>query len=583
MLALLVGLAFTVWLFPRQLLFPANYYDVAAEDDTAHAIIGQRYFLLEQWHMPPLQAQLLRWPKGTNIGLTDSIPLLAIPAKLLRRILPPGFHAIFWFLAIAWCLQPVSAVFALRSAGEKRVLPSLAAAVIALSMPTLLCRSLRPHEALCGHFLILLAIGLYFRISRGSTIATWLGPPALLVSSLLIHPYLMAMVAAVLVAALISLLIRRDALRLSVSAALISAIAISGGLALLLGYAEEAGVGGAYEYYSMNLLSPIDPAGSTLVPFFPTLMDATGGQYEGYQYLGVGVLLLCSMAAVSICGRAPKRVCARHSGLLIVSMGLILFALSNSVYNGTFLVFHYENVPRIFSSFRGSGRFFWPVAYLLVIGSIVTLVRRLPTQVSATILLTAAALQFFDATALRNKVHDHLRRTEKWYIDRVALGTLMQHSDRLTVWPRYECRGGVVWDPQYLQVLLLASRYGLRTNTMYTPNPRLIGPCRAADVIGTPLQAGELRIILPAFRTDNVLPPESRELCHQIGHLTACAIQPSASASSGLRAKVPVKKANFGEQRAVASTSLASAMAALVSQSFSPKKRLFRVHQTEAD
>lgn len=525
MLALLVGLAFAAWLFPRQLLFPANYYDVAAEDDTAQHIIGQRYFLLDQWHMPPLQTQLLRWPKGTNIGLTDSIPLLAIPAKLLRRILPPGFHTIFWFLAIAWCLQPVAAVFALRSAGEKRVLPSLAVAVIALSMPTLLYRSMG-HEALCGHFLIFAAIGIYFRISHGSRIAMWLGPPALLVASLLIHPYLMAMVAALLVAVPISLLIRRDGLCLPASVALITAIAISGGLALLLGYAEDVGVSWGYGYYSMNVLSPIDPAGSTLIPFFPTLMDATGGQYEGFQYLGVGVLLLCLMAVISICGRAPKRVCARHAGLLIVSAGLIFFALSNSMYNGTFLVFHFQGVPRIFQSFRSSGRFFWPVAYLLVIGSIATVVRRLPPKVSATLLLIAAGLQFADATALRNKLHDHLRGAEKWQIDRNALGMLMQHSDRLTVWPRYECLAGVVGDPQYLQVLLLASQYGLRTNTMYTPNPRLIGPCRAADVIGTPLQAGDLRIILPAFRTDNVLPPNSLQLCHQIGHLTACAIQP---------------------------------------------------------
>jgi hypothetical protein len=256
------------------------------------------------------------------------------------------------------------------------------------------------------------------------------------------------------------------------------------------------------------------------------MMDATGGQYEGYQYLGVGVLLLCLVAVICICYRAPKRVFVRHSGLLIVSVGLILFALSNSVYNGTFLVFHYEGVPRIFHSFRSSGRFFWPVAYLLIIGSIVTAVRRLPAKISAATLLIAAALQFADATAFHNKVHDYLHRTEKWQIDREALGTLMQHSDRLTVWPRFECRGAVGSDPQYLQVLLLASQYGLRTNTMYTPSPRPIGPCRAADVIGTPLQAGELRIILPAFRTDNVLPPNSGELCHQIGHLTACAAQP---------------------------------------------------------
>jgi hypothetical protein len=526
MLALLVGLAFTVWLFPRQMLFPANYYDLAAVDDTAQHIIGQRYFILDQWRVPPFQTQLLRWPKGVSMGVTDSMPLLAVPAKLARRILPPGFHTIFWFLAIAWYLQPVAAVFALRSAGEKRLLPALAVAVIALSMPTLLYRGLRPHESLCGHFLILTAIGVYFRIARGSTVATWIAAPALLASSLLIHPYLAVMVAAVLLAAPTSLLIRRDGSWLPASVAFALAIALCGGLALLLGYAEEGGLGGGYGIYSMNLLSPIDPAGSTLIPFFPTLMDATGGQYEGYQYLGVGVLLLCLIAVVAICRRAPKRVCTRHSGLLIVSAGLILVALSNRVYNGTFLIFRFEGIPHIFESLRSSGRFFWPVAYLLVIGSIATVVRRLPAKTSVTILLIAAALQFADATALRNKLHGHLGRTEKWQIDRDALGPLMQHSDRLTVWPRFECPGSVVWDPQYLQVLLLASQYGLRTNTMYTPNPRLIGPCRAADVIGTPLQAGELRIILPAFRTDNVLPPNSRELCHQIGHLTACATQP---------------------------------------------------------
>ena len=133
-LALFIGLAFTAWLFPRQLLFPVNYYDMAAVGDTADHIIGQRYFLLGRWEWPPLQAPLLRWPIGTNIALTDSIPLLAIPGKIFRRVLPQGFHSIFWFLAIAWCLQPIAGVYALRSTGEKRLLPSLSAALIVLSM-----------------------------------------------------------------------------------------------------------------------------------------------------------------------------------------------------------------------------------------------------------------------------------------------------------------------------------------------------------------------------------------------------------------------------------------------------------------
>ena len=525
-LAFLLGLTFTIWLLPHQLLFPANYFDVAAVDDTADHIIGQRYFILDQWRIPPLETQLLRWPEGTNIALTDSIPLLAIPAKLLRRVLPPGFHTIFWFFAIAWCLQPVAAVYALRSAGEKRLLPSLAVSVVALSMPTLLQRGLRPHEALCGHFLILVAIGLYFRISRGSKMATWLGAPALLVSSLLIHPYLMVMVAGVLMAAPLSLLIRRDALSLPVSIAFLAAIAITAGLALALGYTQEVGVGKGYGLYGMNLLAPVDPTGSEIIPFVSAWMRAAGMQSEGYQYLGAGVLLLCLVATISVCYRPPKRVCARHAGLLIVSLGLVLFALSTDVYSGTTLVFHFEHPPGIFNSFRSSARFFWPVAYLLVIGSVATVMWRFPSKAGMSVLLIAAGLQFIDATPLRNRLHAHLRRDVKWQIDRQTLGPLMQHSDRLTLWPRYECQGNVVWDPQYLQVLLLASRYGLRTNTAYTANPRPRGSCRAADIVGAPLQAGELRIILSGGPDEGILPPNSREFCRQIGHLTACSPPP---------------------------------------------------------
>jgi hypothetical protein len=520
-----LGLTFTIWLLPHQLLFPANYFDVAAVDDTAQHIIGQRYYILDQWRIPPLETQLLRWPGGTNIALTDSIPLLAIPAKLLKRVLPPGFHTIFWFLAIAWCLQPVAAVYALRSGGEKRLLPSFAVSVVALSMPTLLQRGLRPHEALCGHFLILVAIGLYFRISRGSKMATWLGAPALLVSSLLIHPYLMVMVAGVLMAAPLSLLIRRDALSLPVSIAFLAAIAITAGVALALGYAQEVGVGRGYGLYGMNLLAPVDPTGSEIIPFVSAWMRAAGMQSEGYQYLGAGVLLLCLVATISICYRPPKRVCARHAGLLIVSLGLVLFALSTDVYSGTTLVFHFEHPPGIFDSFRSSARFFWPVAYLLVIGSVATVMWRFPSKAGVSVLLIAAGLQLIDATSLRNRLHAHLRRDVKWQIDRQTLGPLMQHSDRLTLWPRFECAGNIIWDQQYLQVLLLASQYGLRTNTMYTPNPEEIGPCRAADVIGKPLEPGELRIILPAAGADDVHASNSPESCHKIGHLTACAIQ----------------------------------------------------------
>jgi hypothetical protein len=522
--ALLIGLAFVAWLFPRDLLFPAQYYDVAASEDTAQHIIGQRYFLLDQWRNPLLETKLLRWPRGVNIAFTDSIPLIALPAKLVRRFLPPGFHAIFLFLALAWILQPVASVFALRSAGERRLVPSLALAVIAISMPTLLYRSDMGlgHEALCAHFLILFAIGAYFRICCGSNVALWTAPPVLLIASLLVHPYLMAMTAAVLLAVPLSLLFRRDPRWMRAAAAFFAGAIVTAGVGLLLGYAGGTGAPSGYGYYSMNLLSPIDPFKSSLVPFFPTLMDATGGQYEGYQYLGLGVLFLCAISLISVSSRMPRRTYARHVGLLLIALCLTLFALSNVVFNATFQVAHLARVPRAFESFRSSGRFFWPVAYLLVISSIVCISRRLRPAIAAVVLLAATCLQFADASTLRNAVRARLHRQEAWQIDRAALAPLMGRSSQLTLWPRSECLGRVTFDPRYYHLLLLASQYGLRTNTMFTAGLDPTGSCRASEVIGTPLSAGELRIILPWGANAKAEVPNAREFCRPSGTLIVC-------------------------------------------------------------
>jgi hypothetical protein len=523
--ALLIGLAFAAWLFPRRLLFPADYYEMASSGDAAHQIIGQRYFLLDEWRNPLLETKLLRWPRGVNIAFTDSIPLIALPAKLMRRILPPGFHAIFLFLALAWILQPIASVFALRSAGARRLVPSLALAVIAISMPTLLYRSGLGHEALCAHFLILFAIGIYFRICSGSNAALWAAPPVLLVASLLVHPYLMAMTAAVLLAAPLSLLFRRDPRWIRAAVAFFGGAIVTAVLGLLFGYSAGARAGSGYGYYSMNLLSPIDPFKSSLVPFFPTLMDATGGQYEGYQYLGLGVLFLCAISLFSISSRMPRRTYARHVGLLAMALWLTLFALSNVVFNATFQVAHLPPVPRLFHSFRSSGRFFWPVAYLLVIASIACISRRLRPTIAVVVLLAAACLQFADASTLRNALRDHLHRQERWQIDRATLGPLMQHSGQLTLWPRSECLGPVTGDARYFHLLLLASQYGLRANTIFTASPDFTGPCRASEVIGTPLSAGELRIILPWGAHAKAEFPNARELCRPSGALIVCSVE----------------------------------------------------------
>ena len=106
---------------------------------------------------------------------------MALPLKLFAGALPARFSAIDLWLVVAYLAQPVAAVFALRSAGERRLVPAVAVAAIAISMPTFMVR--QGHSALSSHFLILLAISNYFRMTTAGAGRRWL-PPVLQLGSL---------------------------------------------------------------------------------------------------------------------------------------------------------------------------------------------------------------------------------------------------------------------------------------------------------------------------------------------------------------------------------------------------------------
>jgi hypothetical protein len=70
--------------------FPLGFLDGAAafwsyaKGDFAQDIVGGRYFIADAWRWPLLIVPDLDLPPGTNIGLTDSIPLVALVPKLAR-------------------------------------------------------------------------------------------------------------------------------------------------------------------------------------------------------------------------------------------------------------------------------------------------------------------------------------------------------------------------------------------------------------------------------------------------------------------------------------------------------------------
>ncbi len=521
--AFAMGLWLVAYLFPLARLFPAHPYDQAFVGDQAAMVVGQRYFVADAWRWPLLTVPRLAAPRGTNIALTDSIPLAALLLKAMRAWPPPGAYVVDLWFAFACALQPLAAVFALRSAGERRLGPAAAAAAIAISLPTFLIRLLY-HPALASHFLLLTGIGLYYRLLSPSCRACWLACPALLLVALLIHPYLLVMTACVLFAAPLTLCLRGDCRwqREALAVSLACVPATVAGIALGYGGTEPPALFGIF---SMNLVAPVRPVLSHLWPV--TSLDATGGQViEGHQYLGSGLLLVAIAAAILEVWR-PRRALPRPSGLAIVCTGMAMFALSNRVYAGHILLADIEPVPGLVRQFHASGRFFWPAAYAMVIWAVAKVARPLPRRWLIPVLGSAALLQFADAADLRWGMWAHEHTAEPWTAPRAALLPALRAATALRLWPTVECGADIVSTSPFMQVLLLASQTALPTNTMYQARTSQAVSCDEAAALGSPLLQGELLVVLPPAHEEHIpLVPGYPQTCRRRAPFTLCASSP---------------------------------------------------------
>lgn len=509
--ALAVGVLFVACVFPYASVFPADYRMVAWWGDRASGMIGQRYFLAAPWGWPPMQADALA---GANTMLTDNVPVAVLLLKPFRAWLPPGFYLQEGWIALAWLLQPVAAVYALHGAGVRSWPGTIAVAALSL-LPTLLVRF--GHTALCTHALILLALGLYFRLIRTGR-GWWMGAPLLLVS-LLVHPYLMAMVAAVLLAGPLSLLLARRRW-LSSAAWLALGLAVTGSAAVAFGVGGGGLALAGHGIFSMNLLAPFTPSRSTLFP--DMTFDMTGAQTgEGYQYLGAGLLMLLLVAAgLTAFGRGGVRW-RDHLGLVLVLLGLTLFAASGTAYLGRYQLTHFTDIPTFVQQFRVTGRFFWPVAYALLVWAVAVVVRGLPGRAAALVFVAAIGLQAADMPKHWRNVREGLL-PQTWVIDAVALAPILAAHDRVTLWPIIAC-GVDGADRTLMQVLLLASNTAPQVNTMYVARPAPVLACDAAAVLGQPWRPGDLRIILPtAAAGTQTLVPGGERLCRRLGDLLVC-------------------------------------------------------------
>ena len=124
-------------------------------------LIGFLYYLQDEWRFPLFNVPRLGYPEGTNIVFTDSIPLLALAAKLVYKITGFTTNYFGWWVFGCYLLLALFIAQAARSARIFDPLAVIACALFAVSAPALITRI--GHASLMAHFLIAWALFLYFR------------------------------------------------------------------------------------------------------------------------------------------------------------------------------------------------------------------------------------------------------------------------------------------------------------------------------------------------------------------------------------------------------------------------------------
>lgn len=440
--------------------------------DLPTALSGYNYFVRDVWKLPLLQTTKLGLPNPVTIISTGSVAIVCLLGRVLYQttglmVNPFGVWAVLCLLGAASAMTALVAQL-----GGRGIAAAVAATVFGLCMPTLLARW--GHLSLMAQWEPILALLVYFRSGTSQWRIRGTGSTLLLaVVTLFTDAYLFVMVMGILAATLARGLAER---RLSVYRAglVVASFAVVLGCLLSVGGFLDTGGSlqdGGFGTFSANLLSPLVPLPSAIFPALSqNFYDPTGGQYEGYCYIGLGGMFLLVVALPWLCCSVRQKL-YRLAPLLVVVAGFTLFALSNHIYVGPWQAIHIPlptSVLALASIFRSSGRFVWPALYALVAALIAGAAARWG-RAGAWLLIIAALLQILDTAPLRSALSVRTAEAAAVPLSQARWSDAIRRHDLLRVVPSWGClrKQSGLRQQMASELELLGSGYGIATNNVY--------------------------------------------------------------------------------------------------------------------
>jgi hypothetical protein len=225
------------------------------------------------------------------------------------------------------------------------------------------------------------------------------------------------------------------------------------------------GIGFGFGQYKLNLLSVIDPGNNNGISWsliLPNIQLSSLEEDEGFNYFGLGNLLLILVCIISNIISKNKIISKNNFQFIIISVIFFLLALSNKISLGNIEIINIElnkYLLGILSIFRASGRLFWPVYYLLIIFSIYSIYQNFEKKIIIRIILILLSIQIID---ISKAIHDYSKIiNNKVNYNNSTLEKIIKKNTKLISINNYN------YNKNFSEISFLTEKFGItRTNVI---------------------------------------------------------------------------------------------------------------------
>ena len=376
-------------------LSPVNVNWISSYDSKSD-FLALKFFLSDEWRFPiglnPKYGDITN-----SIVFSGAVPFLSFILKLFNSFIPNNFHYFSFWIVLCISLQFFFSykIFYLIS---KEHFFSFLCGMFFLFSPILYYR-LSIHLSLAAHWLILGYIYFEFKNTKDSEYYKFF----FIILSSLTHFYITIML--LLMRTIFSLndyykdhnlkkLFKQNIILIFI---LFLSMYITG--YFVIPSTDSLGFG--YGVYKTNLLSFIDPVPHGSIQNWSILLpDITNmsGEQEGFAYLGLGGLILFVILIFFILKNVEK--INSNKKYIILAFVFFLIAISNNINFGNVTLLNISLPKLIYaplSIIRASGRFIWPIYYLIIIFSLIAFVK---LKIKKKYLVIILLLQIIDTSFL---------------------------------------------------------------------------------------------------------------------------------------------------------------------------------------